>query len=116
MIRPRKRYQSSWIITFKTGYVNWSTFKENQNLVSLPKNAILLTADVVGVYPSTPHESGLQALEDLHRHGLVFSWMKLKLNFQEPEAINVWYGLDTSTFLFLFGFTGKKNLKNLWQI
>ena len=80
MIRPRKRYQSSWIITFKTGYVNWSTFKENQNLVSLPKNSILLTADVVGVYRSIPHESGLQALEEAlenRNHKQIFEFNKV---------------------------------------
>ena len=32
------------------------------NLVSIPKNAILVTADVVGLYPNIPHEVGLRAL------------------------------------------------------
>ena len=38
--------------------------KKIKNLGSLPENAILVTADVVGLYPSTPHEAGLQALEE----------------------------------------------------
>ena len=38
--------------------------KKIKNLGSLPENAILVTADVVGLYPSIPHEPGLQALEE----------------------------------------------------
>ena len=38
--------------------------KKIKNLGSLPENAILVTADVVGLYPSIPHEAGLQALEE----------------------------------------------------
>ena len=30
----------------------------------IPKNAILVTADVVGLYPSIPHEVGLRALRE----------------------------------------------------
>ena len=29
---------------------------------SIPANAILVTADVVGLYPSTPHDQDLTAL------------------------------------------------------
>ena len=31
---------------------------------NLPENSILVTADVVGLYPSIPHELGLKALEE----------------------------------------------------
>ena len=34
-------------------------FKKIKNLGSLPENAILVTVDVVGFYPSIPHEAGL---------------------------------------------------------
>ena len=33
-----------------------------KNLGNIPSNAILVTADVVGVYSSIPHDAGLQAL------------------------------------------------------
>ena len=39
--------------------------KRTRNLASIPKNAILITADVVGLYPSIPHEAGLKALREL---------------------------------------------------
>ena len=32
------------------------------NLGNIPFNAILVTANVVGLYPSIPHDAGLQAL------------------------------------------------------
>ena len=32
------------------------------NLGIIPSNAILVTANVVGLYPSIPHDAGLQAL------------------------------------------------------
>ena len=47
----------------------WSCIKDSvyfikkiNNLDSIPENAILLTADMVGLYPSTPHHVGLTAL------------------------------------------------------
>ena len=33
-----------------------------KNINAIPKNAILVTADVVGLYPSIPHQAGLKAL------------------------------------------------------
>ena len=33
-----------------------------KNLGNIPSNTILVTADVVGLYPSIPHDAGLQAL------------------------------------------------------
>ena len=38
--------------------------KKINNLDSIPENAILVTADVVGLYPSIPHEVGLRALRN----------------------------------------------------
>ena len=38
--------------------------KKTQNLDSIPENAILVMADVVGLYPSIPHEAGLKALRE----------------------------------------------------
>ena len=33
-----------------------------KNLGNIPSNAILVTVDVVGLYPSIPHDAGLQAV------------------------------------------------------
>ena len=38
--------------------------KKTRNLGSIPQNAILVTADVVGLYPNIPHEAGLKALRE----------------------------------------------------
>ena len=35
-----------------------------KNISTLPENAILVTADVVGLYPSIPHQAGLSALKE----------------------------------------------------
>ena len=32
---------------------------------NIPDNVILVTADVVGLYPSLPHEAGLRALKEV---------------------------------------------------
>ena len=37
--------------------------KKIKNIGTIPKDSILVTADVVGLYPSIPHEAGLKALE-----------------------------------------------------
>ena len=44
----------------------WSYIKDSgdfinktKNLSTIPDNAILVTADVMGLYPSIPHEAGL---------------------------------------------------------
>ena len=39
--------------------------KKTRNLGSIPEIAILVTADVVGLYPSIPHEAGLKALREV---------------------------------------------------
>ena len=38
--------------------------KKIKTFGALPENAILVTVDVVFLYPSIPHEAGLQALEE----------------------------------------------------
>ena len=35
-----------------------------KNISTLPENAILVTADMVGLYPSIPHQTGLSALNE----------------------------------------------------
>ena len=49
----------------------WSYIKDsrdfinkNENLSTIPGNAILVTADVVGLYPGMPHEAGLRSLTE----------------------------------------------------
>ena len=32
--------------------------------IDIPNNALLVTADVVGLYPGIPHEAGLEALRN----------------------------------------------------
>ena len=36
-----------------------------RDLKNIPKDALLVTADVVGLYPSIPHEAGRQALKEV---------------------------------------------------
>ena len=36
--------------------------KKPKDFDSVPSNAMLVTADIVGLYPSIPHDAGLQAL------------------------------------------------------
>ena len=49
----------------------WSYIKDSQDFINksrklgkIPDNAILVTADVVGLYPSIPHNVGLRALKE----------------------------------------------------
>ena len=46
----------------------------------LPRNSILVTADVVGLYPSIPHKEGLEALK---------STLKKRVNPNVPTKILV---------------------------
>ena len=50
---------------------SWSYIKDSGDVLrkikqigNLPENSILVTADVVGLHPSIPHELGLKALEE----------------------------------------------------
>ena len=47
----------------------WSYIKDSgdfikklKNIDHIPQDAIMVTADVVGLYPSIPHDAGLEAL------------------------------------------------------
>ena len=49
----------------------WSYIKDSGNFIKkinnldlIPKTAILVTADVEGLYPSIPHEVGLRAMRE----------------------------------------------------
>ena len=39
-------------------------FHKIKNINAIPENAILLTANVVGLYPSVPHQAVLEALRE----------------------------------------------------
>ena len=50
---------------------SWSYIKDSADFINkigqigdIPENAILVTAGVVGLYPSIPHKAGLQALKN----------------------------------------------------
>ena len=50
----------------------WSYTKDPSNFIkkikhlkNIPDNALLVTTDVVGLYPSIPHEVGLRALKEI---------------------------------------------------
>ena len=50
---------------------SWSYIKDSTNFINkigqigdIPENAILVTADVVGLYPNIPHKDGLKALKN----------------------------------------------------
>ena len=50
---------------------SWSYIKDSADFINkigqigdIPENAILVTADVVGLYPSIPHKTGLKALKN----------------------------------------------------
>ena len=51
--------QSSWSYIKDSG----DFIKKIKDINNIPKDSILVTADVVGLYPSIPHEAGLEALE-----------------------------------------------------
>ena len=50
---------------------SWSYIKDSADFINkigqigdIPENAILVTADVVGLYPSIPHKTGLQSFKN----------------------------------------------------
>ena len=50
---------------------SWSYIKDSTDFINkigqigdIPENVILVTADVVGLYPSIPHKTGLKALKN----------------------------------------------------
>ena len=49
----------------------WSSIKDSQDFINksrklgkIPDNVILVTTEVVGLYPSIPHNVGLRALKE----------------------------------------------------
>ena len=52
--------QKGWSYIKDSGYF----INKTKNLSNIPDNAILVTVDVVGLYPSIPHEAGLRALRE----------------------------------------------------
>ena len=50
--------QDSWSYMKDSG----DFFKKIKNIGKIPEGAILITADVIGLYPSLSHEAGLKAL------------------------------------------------------
>ena len=56
----KKVMQKGWSYIKDTG----DFIKKINNLDSIPENAILVTADVVGLYPSIPHKVGLRTLRE----------------------------------------------------
>ena len=62
--------QKGWSL-LKSFYIKDSGdyISKTKNLSTIPENAILVTADVVRLYPSIPPEAGLRALrEALDKH------------------------------------------------
>ena len=66
MVLLRKNVLSFWIMQTGWSYIKDSGdfIKKINNLESIPENAILVTADVVGLYPSIPLEVDLRALRE----------------------------------------------------
>ena len=55
-----------WNLTYITDYGDF--INKIKNLCTIPDNAVLVTADVVGLYPNIPHEAGSRALrQDLDK-------------------------------------------------
>ena len=50
--------QKSWSYIKDSGY----SIDKIKGIKNIPENALLFTADVVGLYPSIPHNAGLEAL------------------------------------------------------
>ena len=46
-----------------------------KNISTLPENAMLVTADVAGLYPSIPHQAGLSALREALENRLVKKYL-----------------------------------------
>ena len=52
--------QKGWSYIKDSGYF----IKKINNLDFIPENAIMLKADMMGLYPSTPYDMGLTALTE----------------------------------------------------
>ena len=51
--------QKSWFYSKDSG----DFIRKIKNLTDIPESAILVTADVLGLYPSIQHQAGLEALK-----------------------------------------------------
>ena len=82
--------------------------KKVKDLGQIPDGAILVTADVVGLYPSLQRQ--VQRLRPkLHLLTLVFSWMKLKWSFLKVKSYILFYGFVILTTYFLYGLMEHRN-------
>ena len=61
--------------------------KRLKELGSVPQNALLVTANMVGLYPSIPHQDGLEALS-------------IKLEQREDKIVPATYLLEIACFVF----------------
>ena len=52
--------QESWSYTKDSN----NFIKKMKNLKDIPHGTLLVTADVIGLYPSIPHEAGLKAIKE----------------------------------------------------
>ena len=83
---------------------NGNFLKKIKNLGSFPENAILVTADVVGLYHSISHEAGLQALEETleNRNHKQISTDKL-FNMAQLVLKNNFFEFNNDVFQQIFG-------------
>ena len=44
--------------------IQGTSFIKIEGVGEIPKNTLLVKSDVVGLYPSIPHEAGLNALQE----------------------------------------------------
>ena len=64
--------------------------KKTRNLGSIPENAILVTTDIVGLYPCISHELGLKALREvLDKTDFVLKNNYFEFNGQIKQQISV---------------------------
>ena len=57
-----------------------------KNINAILENTILVNADVVGLYPSIPHQTGLEALREANKLvKMAEYWIKCINKFQEQQ-------------------------------
>ena len=96
-----------------------------KNLKKVPDNAILVTADVVGLYPSIPHNEGLEVLkkqldnfyeksiptEDLVKMAelvLKNNYFEFDSNGETPNIWNsYWHEIRSTICVYIYGLHGK---------
>ena len=91
--------------------------KKINNLDLIPKNAILVTADVVGLCPSIPHEVGLRALREANLDQIfptirLISMSDLKTKFIEGQYLQTSVWLRYVDDIFSSGSIVKRILRN----